>query len=378
MVAHRTSPTNIGLALLANLAAYDFGYLPTGRLLERTARTLRSMARLERYRGHFYNWYDTRTLQAAAAALRLDRRQRQSGRSPAHAAQSDCWRCRTQPIVPQRVFAGLADTLGRPARNRRQARPRDNSRNCGANSPLAIAAGSDDAWRRAGDASTGWLCSLGELRGERRRAAGRRRRSTPMPQAGLAWRVAARRSARPPATSLHPVARWTVAGQPAGRCSRRLLAACHGCRRLRELAGLEARRAADSRAGTRRGPRCGNARRGCAASGPNCREQRDRAAGHRDHRGPGRAGAMHCATPDFDFLYDTSRRLLSIGYNVTERRLRHELLRPAGVGGAAGSFVGHRPGTAAAGALVRPGTTADGRRRRRRRCSPGAARCSST
>ena len=36
VVAHRTSPTNMGLALLANLAAYDFGYLPTGRLLTRT------------------------------------------------------------------------------------------------------------------------------------------------------------------------------------------------------------------------------------------------------------------------------------------------------------------------------------------------------
>jgi cellobiose phosphorylase len=62
-VAHRTSPTNIGLALLANLSAYDFGYLPAGRLLERTANTLRTMAGLERYRGHFFNWYDTQTLQ---------------------------------------------------------------------------------------------------------------------------------------------------------------------------------------------------------------------------------------------------------------------------------------------------------------------------
>ena len=39
-VAHRTSPTNIGLALLANLAAYDFGYISAGRLIERTANTL--------------------------------------------------------------------------------------------------------------------------------------------------------------------------------------------------------------------------------------------------------------------------------------------------------------------------------------------------
>ncbi|HSD39081.1 MAG TPA: glucoamylase family protein [Rhodocyclaceae bacterium] len=62
-VAHRTSPTNMGLALLANLAARDFGYIPTGLLIERTANTLGTMQRLERYRGHFYNWYDTQTLQ---------------------------------------------------------------------------------------------------------------------------------------------------------------------------------------------------------------------------------------------------------------------------------------------------------------------------
>ncbi|MEN6631297.1 MAG: glucoamylase family protein [Candidatus Polarisedimenticolia bacterium] len=61
-VAHRTSPTNIGLALLSNLSAYDFGYVTAGQLVERTANTLRTMEGLERHRGHFYNWYDTHTL----------------------------------------------------------------------------------------------------------------------------------------------------------------------------------------------------------------------------------------------------------------------------------------------------------------------------
>ncbi len=60
-IASRTSPTNIGLALLANLAANDFGYIPLSRLLRRTEDTLATMGRLERYRGHFFNWYDTRT-----------------------------------------------------------------------------------------------------------------------------------------------------------------------------------------------------------------------------------------------------------------------------------------------------------------------------
>ncbi len=62
-IASRTSPTNIGMGLLANLAAYDFGYLSAGDLLHRTDHILSAMEQLERYRGHFYNWYDTRSLQ---------------------------------------------------------------------------------------------------------------------------------------------------------------------------------------------------------------------------------------------------------------------------------------------------------------------------
>ena len=62
LIASRTSPTNMGLALLANLAARDFGYLAVGGLIQRTQDALATMQRLERYQGHFYNWYDTRTL----------------------------------------------------------------------------------------------------------------------------------------------------------------------------------------------------------------------------------------------------------------------------------------------------------------------------
>jgi len=61
-IAHRTSPTNIGLSLLATLTAHDFGYLTTIELIERTGATLDTMARMERHRGHWFNWYDTQTL----------------------------------------------------------------------------------------------------------------------------------------------------------------------------------------------------------------------------------------------------------------------------------------------------------------------------
>ncbi|MEO8640451.1 glucoamylase family protein [Pseudomonas sp.] len=60
-IAHRTSPTNMGMALLAHLAAHDFGYLSTERLLLRLAASLDSMNTLERHHQHFYNWYDTQT-----------------------------------------------------------------------------------------------------------------------------------------------------------------------------------------------------------------------------------------------------------------------------------------------------------------------------
>ena len=62
VVAHRTSPTNIGLSLLANLAAHDFGYSTTTELLRRTGNTLSTMEGLDRYFGHFFNWYDTQSL----------------------------------------------------------------------------------------------------------------------------------------------------------------------------------------------------------------------------------------------------------------------------------------------------------------------------
>lgn len=61
-IAHRTSPTNVGLAILANRAARDWGYLTLSQTLNRIKGTLATLERLPRWKGHFYNWYDTRTL----------------------------------------------------------------------------------------------------------------------------------------------------------------------------------------------------------------------------------------------------------------------------------------------------------------------------
>jgi cellobiose phosphorylase len=61
-VAARTSPTNIGMGLLSVLAAFDLGYVSAGSLLDRLRKTLATLDKLERYRGHFLNWYSTATV----------------------------------------------------------------------------------------------------------------------------------------------------------------------------------------------------------------------------------------------------------------------------------------------------------------------------
>ena len=63
MIAHSTSPTNLGMLLLSTLAAYDLGYIGLLDLSSRLLNAFESMEKLERYRGHFLNWYDTRRLE---------------------------------------------------------------------------------------------------------------------------------------------------------------------------------------------------------------------------------------------------------------------------------------------------------------------------
>ncbi len=109
-IAARTSPTNMGLTLLANLSAWDFGYISTGRLLERCRRTLDAMARLERYRGHFYNWYDIQ-------ALRTLRPMYVSSVDSGNLAgclvalRGGLEELRAHPVLPPRFRDGLDDTL---------------------------------------------------------------------------------------------------------------------------------------------------------------------------------------------------------------------------------------------------------------------------
>ena len=110
-IASRTSPTNMGLALLANLAARDFGYLSAGGLIHRTEATLATMQQLERYRGHFLNWYETRTLQPLLPRYvsSVD-----SGNLAGHLLTlgAGLRELADESIFPPQILAGLRDTVG--------------------------------------------------------------------------------------------------------------------------------------------------------------------------------------------------------------------------------------------------------------------------
>ncbi|HXH75755.1 MAG TPA: glucoamylase family protein [Bacteriovoracaceae bacterium] len=62
VIAHRTSPTNIGLQVLAAASAYDLGYIGEKNLISQLENTFATLDRLPKLHGHFYNWYDTLSL----------------------------------------------------------------------------------------------------------------------------------------------------------------------------------------------------------------------------------------------------------------------------------------------------------------------------
>jgi len=60
-LAHRTSPTNIGLALVSALSALDLG-IDRGKALSIIGGMVDTLEKLPKWHGHFYNWYDTLSL----------------------------------------------------------------------------------------------------------------------------------------------------------------------------------------------------------------------------------------------------------------------------------------------------------------------------
>jgi cyclic beta-1,2-glucan synthetase len=118
VVAHRTSPTNIGLSLLADLSAWDMGYLDADAVAARSARTLATLESLPRHRGHFYNWYDTQSLAPLPPRYvsTVD-----SGNLAGHllTLRQGLLALIDAPILAPHTFHGLAETLATLEETRR-------------------------------------------------------------------------------------------------------------------------------------------------------------------------------------------------------------------------------------------------------------------
>ena len=130
VVAHRTSPTNLGLYLLSVVAARDFGWLGSLDATERLEATFATMDRLERFRGHFFNWYDTTDLRALEPKYisSVD-----SGNLAGHliAVGNACREMAVGPVLAPRWQSGLEDTLELIRESLRSALTDHASKKCG-------------------------------------------------------------------------------------------------------------------------------------------------------------------------------------------------------------------------------------------------------
>ncbi|HEX7560376.1 MAG TPA: glucoamylase family protein, partial [Usitatibacter sp.] len=272
-VAHRTSPTNMGLALLANLGAYDFGFIPAGQLILRTESAMAAMFSMERYQGHFYNWYDTQTLQPLQPLYvsSVD-----SGNLAGHlmTLRPGLLALIDDPIMGPRWFEGLSDTLRALAESlgpdgsvSLDALRRDLQEALDAR-PAAL-----DAARRCLDRLDAGICAVAKrFSGE----------GSPDAAAGgdaAYWLDALARQCRTMRGELEHLASWSGIG---------------AIPTLRELAALEAQ----------------SLPAGAAHPAAQRIAQVERLAQRCDE----------LADMEYGFLYDAGRRLLAIGYNVGEHR----------------------------------------------------------
>jgi cyclic beta-1,2-glucan synthetase len=274
-LAHRTSPTNMGLALLAGLSAHDFGYISAGRLVDRTERAFQAMSSMERHRGHFYNWYDTQSLAPLAPRYisSVD-----SGNLAGHllTLRPGLLALSDDPILPQGTFGGLRDTFELVV----QTSPGPPT---AAITRLQKALDAACAFPPA-TAAAGRL-ALERLAGESRALAAALSAATELEASG--WASALASQCQDACDDLAILAPWTSVAAVA--MPQVHLPGFTSIPTLGELAALD-------------GEWGGPARARMAAI--------NRLA----------AQALDLAEMEWDFLFDRTRRLLSIGYNVAERR----------------------------------------------------------
>ena len=324
VIAARTSPTNIAMGLLANLAACDFGYCSVGRLMDRTQLAFDTLAKMERHRGHLLNWYDTSTLSPLAPQYvsTVD-----SGNfvGMLPVLQRGFEELVDTDIVPRRILLGFGDTLGIL---RAEART---------DSEVALAENLQQAlvtmepWDGSVSAIAAILPRLISLTSQLKTA----------PQGGSEfcwWASAIEADATAHLEDLHHLAVWTTLPLPpehlwlesspgvnpaAGRL-RAALADLDSHPTPRTIGNLPATLL----------PLIAAARSACRGSAEqiaSAQEWLDRLQAAAE-TSANHAAARHdalirlagtCSTladVDFRFLYDTQRRLFTIGFNVTENR----------------------------------------------------------
>jgi len=303
-LAHRTSPTNMGLALLANLSAFDFAYIPAGQLVERTAHAFETMAELARYHGHFYNWYDTDSMQPLHPAYvsTVD-----SGNLAGHllTLRPGLVALLDRPILEPRWLDGLRDTLGIMEEDAQPA-------------PAALVRFREDLEAACG-APPSTLPAARLVLEELVRSAEAVAESLPQePGIGTGWWARALAGqCRAFRDELELLAPWTELAQPPDGLDH--LSEVRGIPSLRVLAGLDvalSNRLADAPE-TDATPEL-NAWLAELHRDVRLGSERARARIATIQGLALQAGEM--ADMEYDFLYDKASRLLSIGYDVEARR----------------------------------------------------------
>ncbi|MGH8130991.1 MAG: glucoamylase family protein, partial [Steroidobacteraceae bacterium] len=304
-IAHRTSPTNMGLTQLANLAACDFGFISAGSLIERTSNAFRTMASLERHQGHFYNWYDTQSLRPLPPRYisSVD-----SGNLAAHllTLRAGLLTLPDQKIVGARVFDGLIDTLGVLADTTPE------SGQAAIRRLQALLGAACEQRAAALPVIKQHLESVADVAATI--AAGS---NTATEDEATAWAAALVRQCRDALEDLRFLTPWL--GLPTAPGGLRHFGDFDGVPTMRDLAGNAARRLADidlrfQQAMTPEEKDWLTELRSSIAMGG------ERAAGRIAACERLAQQATEFATVDYEFLYDRTRHLLAIGYNVDELR----------------------------------------------------------
>ena len=321
-VAHRTSPTNMGLALLANLSACDFGYISAGRFLDRTSRRIPDDARHGALPGPFLQLVRHASLTPLRAALRLDGGQRQPRRPSAdaevwpagHARRAD--RC---PLASSRGCETRSISWSTRSRACRLRRCRDSARRS-----MRHARHFRRRWSRAGSVLERVAAESGALAATLPKSEDAEARG---------WASALEGQCREIVDDLASLAPWT--SMPAS------------ARPHAHLPGFSLGADARRTRGARR--RVGGRPRGAASPQPTALA----------------AQSVDLAEMECELLVRRdSRTCCAIGYNVSDRRLDSSFYDLLASEARLCQLRRHRAGHAAAGALVRTRAPADDRGRR--------------